>query len=128
MLIKCTKPTIVDRNFALIPLTHGLVAIIDPELFAQLSEHKWKAVKSSFCWYAVRDKVIDGVEHRIRMHRIIAETPTNEVCHHRNRRSLDNRKQNLRNMNQRDHQALHNFLGHNRNQHIALQNPKTENE
>lgn len=120
MLIKLKQPTVIDQNFAIIPLSHGMTTIVDPDIFFTLVKFKWKAVRSSFCWYAVRDVVIDGVEFRIRMHRVIAQTPDDQICHHKNRQSLDNRKINLRNMFQPDHQTLHDFLGHRRNDHSPL--------
>lgn len=125
MLVKCKKPTVIDQNFALIPLSHGKCTIVDPEDFSSLTIVKWKAVKSSFCWYAVRDVVIDGQVFRIRMHRIISQTPDDQICHHKNRQSLDNRRKNLCNMSQSNHQALHDLHGHNRNQHTALQEPES---
>lgn len=117
MLVKCNKPTVIDQNFAIIPLSHGMTTIIDPDDFEELSRHKWKAVRSSFCYYAVRDVIVDGKEFRIRMHREIVNCPDHQIVHHRNRRSLDNRKRNLQLMTQKDHQALHDFLGHGRNEH-----------
>jgi len=117
MQVKCKQPTVIDQNFAIIPLSHGMTTIIDPDDFEEIAKHKWKVVRSSHCFYAVRDVAVDGVIHRIRMHRVIAKTPDDQICHHKNRQSLDNRKINLRNMFQPDHQALHDFLGHGRNEH-----------
>ena len=107
MLYKITRPVTIAQNFALIPLTHGRVAIIDPDMLEFLSQWTWKAVRSSHCWYAVRDYVEDGIYHRVRMHRVIAKTPYGQITHHKNHRSLDNRIRNLENLLQTDHQALH---------------------
>jgi hypothetical protein len=121
MLVKITEPIQLADNFALIPLTHGKVAIVDPAMLEELSKHKWKAVRSSHCWYAVRDIIVDGIEDRVRMHRVIMCCPPDMIVHHINRRSLDNRKSNLKVMAQGDHQNLHNFIGHGRNAQIPLQ-------
>ena len=120
MQVKITEPVILQNDFALIPLTHGMVAIVDPCMVEQLAKHKWKAVRSSHCWYAVRDIIIDGIEDRLRMHRVICNCPADMIVHHINRRSLDNRQSNLRIMAQLDHQNLHNFLGHYHNVQIPL--------
>ena len=41
------------------------------------------------------------------MHRLIAKTHYDMICHHRNRNSLDNRRANLVNMPKDDHHRLH---------------------
>ncbi len=61
MQVKCKQPTVINQNFAIIPLSHGMTTIIDPDDFEEIAKHKWKAVRSAHCWYAVRDVDISNV-------------------------------------------------------------------
>ena len=72
------------------PLTHGLVALVDDEDFDKLSVRKWHAAKSNTGWYA-KAKINGKI---VRMHRIIC--PEFHKIDHKNRNTLDNRKENLR--------------------------------
>ena len=92
-----------------IPLNHGFYAKIDAELYPIISKYKWKAVKSAYCWYAVAKVVENGKISSIRMHRLIAETPPNMDCHHKNFITLDNRRENLCNLDPELHQLLHRY-------------------
>ena len=93
----------------IIPLQNGIVALIDPELFEQLNIFHWYAKQSFCCWYAVRSSKYQGRRILIRMHRQIAETPWDLVCHHINGNSLDNRRKNLQNMTEFFHQKLYSW-------------------
>lgn len=99
--------TEVATNFAIIKLTDGYTAIVDPEDFEDLNKYYWRAIRSHNCIYAMRRTERGGRVWHIRMHRQIAETPRNMVCHHKNHKSLDNRKQNLENMDKDQHHYLH---------------------
>lgn len=90
-----------------IPLSGGMCAIVDTVLFNDLNNYYWRAVKSKYCWYAVRRHRIAGKDYSIKMHRLIAETPPFLQCHHKNLNSLDNRKCNLQNMSWSAHANLH---------------------
>lgn len=80
-----------------IPLTQGKVAIVDDEDYKQLSRHKWYASKNRTMWYATRKKVVNGKVATIRMHRVVlGNIPAGKCVDHKNRNSLDNRRQNLR--------------------------------
>lgn len=109
MQVKISKPTILPTNFACIPLTGGLVTLVSIEDLDWLSRWKWKAVRSSFCFYACRDIVLNGTEIRLRMHRVICKCPDGFVVHHKNRRSLDNRRSNLMIVTDEQHHKFHNF-------------------
>ncbi|GAJ21824.1 unnamed protein product, partial [marine sediment metagenome] len=65
------------------------------------------AVKSSYKWYAVRDKPWGDKVYSVKMHRVVAHTPKGMLPHHKNRNSLDNREANLENMTDPDHRRLH---------------------
>lgn len=92
---------------ARIHLGNNRWAIVDPERYEELICYHWIAKKSFNCWYAVRIKIRNGRKVFIRMHREIAETPDNMICHHINKDSLDNRRANLQNMSWWDHTKLH---------------------
>lgn len=90
-----------------VKLSGGLFAIVDPDDYERLNRFYWKAVKSSFCVYAVRKYHAYGREFTIRMHREIAKTPPSQHCHHKNGHSLDNRKCNLENLEPLEHRLYH---------------------
>lgn len=92
---------------AYIELTHGLFAIVDAWNYAELNKHKWRAVKASYKWYAVRDRPWNEKTYTVKMHRVIAHTPKGMVTHHKNRNSLDNREANLDNQWPDEHKRLH---------------------
>lgn len=78
-----------------IPLTKGLVALVDTEDFDLLSPYSWRADGSDDRrrgLYAVAD--IDG--RTVRMHRLIAGAQPGQRVDHRNHDGLDNRRRNLR--------------------------------
>lgn len=79
-----------------IPLTRGLVALVDDEDYDSLSPHKWYAFKhSEHCTvYAGRKLTAEG--NILRMHRIILSAPSGLDVDHVNGDGLDNRRCNLR--------------------------------
>jgi len=93
----------------LIPLGKNKYAIVDVADFEALSRYRWKLVKSRACSYACRQTHIDGRNVTIRMHRLIANTPDDQECHHRNRNTLDNRRANLENLYPPEHVKKHKF-------------------
>ena len=79
-----------------IPLTRGLVALVDDEDHARLSVHRWHADISGKTAYAKR-QVPGGKRQRgIKMHREIMNPPKGFVVDHINGDGLDNRRSNLR--------------------------------
>lgn len=79
-----------------IPLTQGMVAIVDDEDYDELSKYKWwveKHGKHIIRYYARRKTYVDG--HRINefMHRTIMGQAGID---HKNGNGLDNRRENLR--------------------------------
>ena len=85
--------------FRRIPLSRGKYAIVDPDDYYKLSEHKWSVSTGPYNnFYAVRKEPNrNGKKGKtIRMHRLVANTPDGLLCDHINGDSLDNRKANLR--------------------------------
>lgn len=80
-----------------IPLSHGLVARVDPEWFSPLSQYRWfaKGAGSSYS-YAARTVKVGGKDHTIYMHRLITGAPAGICVDHANGDTLDNRTPNLR--------------------------------
>ena len=91
----------------LIPLNDDHYALIDASDFALVSKYKWRAVKYHRCYYARSTYRKNNQTHSVSMHRLINQTPAAEICHHRNRNSLDNRRVNLLNLTKKDHRFLH---------------------
>lgn len=80
-----------------IPLTRGQCALVDDEDFEYLNQWKWYALKSGNTFYA---KTNGGVRNNkrihLQMHRIIMNPPDHLFIDHINHNGLDNRKENLR--------------------------------
>ena len=95
------------EDCAYIRTTNGAVIKLDKDDYERLKKYHWVVRKSYSRWYAMRKVTKDGKEFWIRMHREIMNTPQGMVTHHKNPRTLDNRKSNLVNMYQKDHHALH---------------------
>lgn len=104
----------VDKGFpntpiAEIPLQKGQVALVDPDWYDYLNRFHWYAKKSFHCWYACRKMKQYGKNIFIRMHRAIADTPRDLVCHHVNGNTLDNRSKNLQNMPEFEHAKYYSY-------------------
>lgn len=112
MIVLTEEIEAADPSIAIIPLTHGKFAIVDPDLHKYLSQFYWRAVRSKHCWYAVRRIQHGAKTITIKMHRAIAKTPESMVCHHRNGDSLDNRRRNLQNMYPLEHTVHHQIYRH----------------
>ncbi len=88
-------------------MANSLMAIVDADLFDDLNHYAWSAVRYQKSYYARTLHTPENPKRGFSMHRLVARTPANCVCHHRNRNSLDNRRANLVNMTRRDHNSLH---------------------
>lgn len=80
-----------------IKLTKGQVTLVDDEDFKWLNKTRWYArwSKSEKVFYAV------SAQGKLLIHREIMKTPKGLVVDHINHDTLDNRKENLRNVTQR---------------------------
>jgi len=80
-----------------IPLTQGMVAIVDTEDFDYLNRWKWCAFRGGReLYYAAQNGNQGGKSHgMIFMHRLILGVPSRKIDH-RDRNGLNNRRSNLR--------------------------------
>ena len=83
-----------------IPLSRGKVATVDAADFDFLMQWKWSALRTQKAgkewFYAVRVEVIDGKQRMFLMHRVLTDAPKGKVVDHRDRDTLNNRRNNLR--------------------------------
>ena len=79
-----------------IPLTKGLVAIIDDEDFERVSRYKWLALPRKRTSYATRTSQVGGTKKTVYLHRFILNASNGLQVDHINGNGLDNRKSNLR--------------------------------
>lgn len=81
-----------------IPLSRGLVAIVDADVLTELSRFKWYALKSK-CgnFYAIRNvRKENGKQTLLAMHRQILGAEKGQVVDHRDSNGLNNVRANLR--------------------------------
>jgi len=90
-----------------IPLEPHGRAIIDADRFHLLQPFTWHTIRKQKSTYAYTISAAGTSTRKIWMHRFIARTPGDMICHHRNRNSLDNRRANLVNMDPHQHMLLH---------------------
>lgn len=83
--------------------------IIDNEDADRIVGYTWYVRRTRFNCYAYRIKIIHGKKFMVWMHRQIMHCPDGMVVHHKNRNGLDNRKENLELMTEKQHAQLHRF-------------------
>lgn len=108
MLVK-TNPGFPDTPAIRLPLQKPFFALVDPEWFDYLNQWKWYAKKSNSQYYACRKVTNGNSVYFVRMHRVVAATPIDLICHHINRKTLDNRRANLQNMNWYEHSKYYSY-------------------
>lgn len=81
-----------------IPLSRGLVALVDDADAEWLSQWKWSAsTHPSGRIYAFRKvRLASGKRQTLYLHKLLCEHGADEIVDHRNNDSLDNRRFNLR--------------------------------
>lgn len=105
-----------------IQLTNGRVAYVSPEDYPRLIKMQWIAIRPKNTYYAINRQVLNGRVKIIKMHRLIANTPRDQICHHRNGNGLDNRRRNLQNMYALEHRCLHKYY------ESKAENPRKKSE
>jgi|WetSurMetagenome_2_1015567.scaffolds.fasta_scaffold52028_2 hypothetical protein len=84
-----TKFLIESRKYGNIEI------LVDTDDWNKISQYKWYITKWGYNFYAISTKrIIENKE--IVMHRFILNAKRGEIVDHKNRNSLDNRKENLR--------------------------------
>lgn len=74
-----------------IPLTKGKFAIVDDDMYEELSKYKWQENHG----YACRNT--NRKTKKLFMHNVIADTPSGMFCDHIDGNKLNNLRSNLRN-------------------------------
>lgn len=86
-----------STRYKRIPLSRGLFAIVDNDLFDYLNQWKWSAARNyGTVYYATRYARLNGKDTTVRMHRVIMNAPRGTQVDHINGNGLDNRRENLR--------------------------------
>jgi len=79
-----------------IPLTRGMVALVDDGDYDFLMQWKWQAKLCEAGFYAARTENLPGKRREVRMHRLIVGAEGKVIVDHRNHVTLDNQRHNLR--------------------------------
>jgi len=85
-------PDSIDSSIRHIPLSPDGFAIVDADMFEELSKHRWQ--NNHGC--AMRAGVVDGRKKTIKMHRVVIGAEDSQLVDHINRIRHDNRRANLR--------------------------------
>lgn len=78
-----------------IPLSQGMITLVDDEDYADLSRWKW-TYTAHRTGYAVRGDYVHGNRKTVYMHRIITKAQIGDEVDHINHDTLDNQRSNLR--------------------------------
>jgi len=97
----------IDGDIVTLLLEDDKKVLLDLDDWNRLNIHRWFVRKSFSRPYCMRKYRNAHGEFYIRMHREVMRTPRNEIVHHKNRNTLDNRKSNLENMLQKHHHHIH---------------------
>lgn len=81
-----------------IPLTKGKFAIVDKEDIAKLNRYKWRVTKNGDNYYAVTTiyNCKTKKEANLYMHRLLLDAKKGKFVDHKNHKTLDNRRVNIR--------------------------------
>jgi hypothetical protein len=89
---KANREIYTDEEKSYVPLTRGLVSIIDTEDVPLVQGFTWRAASG----YARSHEIVDQNIKTVSMHRLIINAPLGLEVDHINGDKLDNRKINLR--------------------------------
>lgn len=90
-----------------IPLTQGMVALVDDEDYKHLKLFKWYAKESKTNWYVIRMERLHRRSYRgrkakgrrkrkvFRMHNVIMNPGPDQIVHHKDGNGLNNQRDNL---------------------------------
>lgn len=89
---------VTTMSDATIPLTRGMVAIVDAADYELLSQYKWQTGKGRHTYYAQRSlpRVGGKYQSKIHMHVQMMGSRPGKFVDHKNGNGLDNRRDNLR--------------------------------
>lgn len=81
-----------------ISLSQGQFAVVDDDLYKELSKYKWYATKKKLTYYAERHvQIFESKRYHIKMHHaVIGKPPKGFVTDHKDGNGLNNKKCNLR--------------------------------
>lgn len=80
-----------------IPLSQGLVALVDDDMYDELMQYNWHAYKHRNTYYAVRNvELYPGARTTVKMHRQIMRALPGEIIDHKSGNGLDCQRENLR--------------------------------
>lgn len=80
-----------------IPLTQGLVALVDEADYERVSAHKWFAKENRSSFYAtMTHRIPDGRTLSVYMHRFLLQAPPGYVVDHIDGNGLNNTRANIR--------------------------------
>ena len=102
-------PEPIPQNFATIKVGKSLTALIDADDEQEIKKHNWFLKKCHGCTYAARKHKGESKECVVYMHRQIARAPRHFVVHHKNKKTLDNRKSNLQCCSKDEHRCYHKY-------------------
>lgn len=99
----------MNDNHIILPLSRGLVAIVDAEDEALVGGFKWYAVPASdgSTFYAARNH--PETTRQLRLHNVLMCPPAGLFVDHINRDGLDNRRANMRLASRRENMANRRF-------------------
>lgn len=79
-----------------IPLSRGMVTIVDDADYEFVNQWKWFAHKSRNFFYAARNVTVNGRRTTLKMHTVLAGAALGQRVDHADRCTLNNQRSNLR--------------------------------
>ena len=105
-------------SYRFIPLTKGLVAVVDAEDYDYLNQWRWYARRSKDSRYACRRD--NETRCTVTMHTAIFPTRRGRIVDHRSGNGLDNRRLNLRYVTYRQNNLNRRLTARNRSGQIGI--------